>query len=111
MGIVDQGRLIALGTPQELIRALGAEQVIEATVHGAEDRLDLAALRQLAGLQTCEIESGQVILKVESVHEVLPLLLARFKEAGADLDGLATRHATLEDVFVDLTGRHLREGA
>lgn len=111
VGIVDHGRLIALGTPQELIRALGAEQVIEATVRGAEERLDMAALRQLAGVQSCEIEAERVILKVGSVHEVLPQLLARFKEGGADLDGLATRHATLEDVFVKLTGRHLREGA
>ncbi|MEC7584686.1 MAG: ABC transporter ATP-binding protein [Planctomycetota bacterium] len=111
VGIVDQGRLIALGTPQELIRALGAEQVIEATVRGAQANLDTAALQQLPGVQACDIDSDQVVLKVESVHEVLPQLLARLKQAGADLDGLATRHATLEDVFVNLTGRHLREGA
>ena len=50
-----------------------------------------------------------MVLKVGSVHEVLPRLLSLLNASGAKLDGLATRHATLEDVFVELTGRRLRE--
>jgi ABC-2 type transport system ATP-binding protein len=47
---------------------------------------------------------------VASVHTALPAILAALAQRGVAIDGLATRHATLEDVFVHLTGRHLRAG-
>jgi len=109
VGIVDHGRLIALGTPDELIRALGAEHVIEAHASGLAEALTVDSLRRLLGVHDCELKFDRVVLKVGSVHEVLPRLLSLLNASGAKLDGLATRHATLEDVFVELTGRRLRE--
>jgi ABC-2 type transport system ATP-binding protein len=50
------------------------------------------------------------LLTVASVHTTAPAVLELLAARGLDLAGLGTRHATLEDVFVHLTGRHLRDG-
>jgi len=108
IGVVDRGRMIALGTPEELIRSLGAEHVIEVEVKGAV-QIDQSALTGIEGVQRCERQEGKLSLTVASVHKALPPLLALLAENGSTLDGLATRHATLEDLFLHLTGRQLRE--
>jgi ABC-2 type transport system ATP-binding protein len=48
-------------------------------------------------------------LTVEQLHKTLPLLLSHLQQSGRSLTALSTHHATLEDVFVNLTGRHLRD--
>jgi ABC-2 type transport system ATP-binding protein len=109
VGIVDHGRLIALGTPAELIRRLGAEHIVELDLAGGEAAREREAIAGLPGVQHCEAAAGRLTLTVATVHGVLPPLLALLHSRGVALDGLATRHATLEDVFVALTGRQLRE--
>jgi ABC-2 type transport system ATP-binding protein len=108
VGVVDRGKLIALGTPDELIRSLGAEHVIEIEVRGISS-LGEQVLGAVAGVQQCTLTGDRAALKAGSVHIAVPALLALLGDRGLSLDGLATRHATLEDVFVTLTGRHLRE--
>ncbi|MBL9079126.1 MAG: ABC transporter ATP-binding protein [Planctomycetes bacterium] len=114
VAIVDHGKVIALGTPVELIRSLGAEHCIDVDVEpgalGA--RVTAADLQALPGVQQCECDGARASLTVASVHRALPAMLELLAARGVPLRGLATRHATLEDVFVRLTGRHLRdEGA
>jgi ABC-2 type transport system ATP-binding protein len=109
IAIVDRGKRIALGTPAELIRSLGAEHVVEFDAGAAVGRVDVALLTALPGVQRCEVEGSLATLTVSSVHGAVPPLLALLAERGIALEGLATRHATLEDVFVGLTGRQLRE--
>ena len=108
VAIVDRGRVIALDTPRTLIRSLGAEHVVEFTV--ADDRL-LAhdRLAGLPGVRDARQEAGAWALATSEVHLTVPALLAHLDAAGAALTSLATHSATLEDVFVSLTGRHLRE--
>lgn len=106
IGIVDHGKRIALGSPQELIHSLGADTVVEFTAAGT---LTAAELQQLPGVQRCELRGGLVTLTVTAVHAAVPPLLAHLAQRGIALEGLSTRHATLEDVFVALTGRQLRE--
>jgi ABC-2 type transport system ATP-binding protein len=55
-------------------------------------------------------EAGQLLLTVTEPHRAIPALLDRLQEGGWELASLSTRHASLEDVFVALTGRHLRDG-
>ncbi len=105
IGIVDHGKAIALGTPRELIAGLGAAHVVELEADG----LDLAALRGVPGVAEVEDSAGRVIATVERPHETVPALLAAVARAGVELRGLSTRHTSLEDVFVHLTGRTLRE--
>jgi ABC-2 type transport system ATP-binding protein len=106
VAIMDHGRAIAMGTPSELIATLDAEHVVE---FQAEPMLDLSRLDQLAGVRAVHEEKGTVRLTVQEVHRAVPALLAELARSASTLTRLATHHASLEDVFVNLTGRHLRD--
>jgi len=111
VAIVDRGKVIALGTPAELIRSLPAEHFVEVDVDGFDGRITGDDLRALPGVQACELGPTRAVLTVLSVHLMMPPMHALLAAGGVELRGLATRHATLEDVFVGLTGRHLQEEA
>jgi ABC-2 type transport system ATP-binding protein len=109
VAIVDQGRVIALGSPRELISQLGSEHVLEPTWQG-----ELPPEEELARLPSVTRvwhEEGRLALSVAEPHRALPALLDYTRQSQRELASLTTRHATLEDVFVTLTGRHLRDGA
>ncbi len=106
VAIMDRGKVIAQGTPGELIGSLGAEHVVEFEVDGAVGR---AALERLDGVRGVSSENGTFRLTVEQVHRAIPALLDELRAQQVTLSRLTTHHATLEDVFVALTGRHLRE--
>ncbi len=108
VAIVDHGRVIALGTPRELIASLGAEHVLAFGVQGA--RFDAAALGRLPGVLSVRGEAGSYELQVAALHLAMPALLAEVQAQEAVLSELRTHSPTLEDVFVSLTGRHLRDG-
>lgn len=109
IAIVDRGRVIARGTPRELIRSLGAEQVVEVTVEG-EDAVASAAMEALPGVLRARRDAATWTLQVTAAHETLPALLQLASQANVRILELRTHSPTLEDVFVSLTGRALREG-
>jgi ABC-2 type transport system ATP-binding protein len=106
VAIVDHGRVIALGTPAELIRSLQAADVIELL---SEPELPEEELRRLPGVSEVHRRGPNWALAVTSVTESVPPLLAAVEKAGARLAFLSTHRATLEDLFVALTGRELRD--
>ena len=126
IAIIDHGRRIAQGSPDELVDRLGADQILEvrcavgsdpdlegavAGADGALDRERLAALPGVAGVSAFEgADQGRGWrIRVRDVAAALPAVLAELDRAGARLEHLATHQATLEDVFVHLTGRGLRD--
>ncbi len=112
IAIVDQGRVISLGTPRQLIASLGAEHVIRLNTadETALHPIPLAELLELNDVRGGhETETGYE-LRVGSVQKVLPSLLSLAESRQVTWSELSTHSATLEDVFVALTGRHLREG-
>jgi ABC-2 type transport system ATP-binding protein len=110
VAIMDHGAMIALGSPRELIGSLGAEHVVEYTIagDGAPEALD-GEIRALAGVRVVRTSGGVVSLTVAELHRTLPALMGLFERRGVALASLTTHHATLEDVFVSLTGRHIRD--
>jgi ABC-2 type transport system ATP-binding protein len=108
VAIVDHGRVIALGTPRELIASLGAEHVLEFAV-GVGVPLDPAALRTVEGVLAADAANGSIRLQVAELHRAMPALLGELRRRGAQLTELRTHSPTLEDVFVSLTGRRLRD--
>ena len=106
VAIVDHGRVIAEGTPAALVGSLGAAQVVE---FEAAKALDAEPLATLAGVRAVKREDGAFRLTVAELHRAVPALLDELRRQNVELSRLATHHATLEDVFVSLTGRHLRE--
>jgi ABC-2 type transport system ATP-binding protein len=110
VAIVDHGHVIALGTPRELIASLGAEHVVEfTTVDSPPDALDAGTLQQLNGVRAAREHEGRWTLEVVGLARAVPALLAELSRRGLTLGELATHSATLEDVFVSLTGRQLRD--
>ncbi len=105
VAIVDHGKVIAQGTPRELILLLGAEHVIDFTVEG---ELDAAELASLPGVSQARREASGFALIVREPHVAIPSLLAELARRNFPLARLTTHHATLEDVFMSLTGRTLR---
>jgi ABC-2 type transport system ATP-binding protein len=109
LAIIDQGQIIAAGTPAELIAGLGGHHVVEFAVEGETNGTGEGPWSSLPGVQAVRKEEGHVSLQVEEPHQTIPALLAAVQQTGAQLMHLTTRQASLEDVFVQLTGRHLRE--
>ena len=109
VAVVDHGKVIALGTPRELIASLGAEHVVEVAVDDALARQD-ALFHALPSVEDVAHDGRSWRLTVREVHRAVPALLAALSERGAQPTELATHHATLEDVFMSLTGRRLRDG-
>jgi ABC-2 type transport system ATP-binding protein len=108
VAVVDQGRVIALGTPGELIAQLGGEHFIEfALENGAV--LDEGSLRELPAVVSVRREDDAYCLAVAAPHVTIPALLQRLEGQHHRLARLTTRQASLEDVFVSLTGRHLED--
>jgi ABC-2 type transport system ATP-binding protein len=106
VGIVDHGHLIALGTPAELIAKLEARNIIEFT---SEPPLPDEVLRALPICVGCTKHGEAWQLRVHSLADAVPALLAVIEQHGAKLVTLSTHAATLEDLFVSLTGRELRD--
>lgn len=108
VAIVDHGRVIAMGTPRELIARLQGEHVLEFALAG-DQTLDADLLRQIDGVCAADRRDGTYRLQVEELHRAMPPLLSELRRQGAQLAELRTHSATLEDVFVSLTGRMLRD--
>jgi ABC-2 type transport system ATP-binding protein len=109
VAIMDHGKVIALGTPRELIASIGIEHTVEFSADGAGGRLDTGALARLEGVRHVRAEGGIVQLQVTELHRAVPALLEELGRQSIPLTELRTHSATLEDVFVALTGRRLRD--
>lgn len=108
VAIVDRGKVIAQGTPAELIASLGAEHVVTFALREGVMVPAEAALMRLPGVRRASRLDGGGTLIVAHLHESLPALL-RVVDAPDPFTLLTTHSATLEDVFMSLTGRHLRD--
>jgi ABC-2 type transport system ATP-binding protein len=104
--IMDHGKIIARGTPRELVASIGAEHVVE---FSAARAVDHTALRKLEGVRDVRADNGSTQLQVTELHRAVPALLEELGRQGVPLTELRTHSASLEDVFVVLTGRHLRD--
>ncbi len=109
VAVVDHGKVIALGSPRELIRSLGGDHVVEFALQGVEHAPELAQYRALPSVRGARAEGPAIQLTVTEPHVTIPALLDHVRLLGAELSQLSTRQASLEDVFVSLTGRHLRD--
>lgn len=108
VGVVDHGQMIALGAPRQLIDELGGGHVLEFEFD-RDEPLPIETFAHLPGVQDSRMEGKRYALVVTEVHITLPALLEWARQRNEKMTSLATRTASLEDVFVKLTGRHLRD--
>jgi ABC-2 type transport system ATP-binding protein len=109
VAIIDHGKVIALGSPRELIARLGGEHVVEFAVQPNGEAKPAEAFADLPTVRTARLEGDGYALTVGEPHSAIPALLDRLDAEGLTLARLTTRQISLEDVFVALTGRHLRD--
>jgi ABC-2 type transport system ATP-binding protein len=111
VAIIDQGKIIALGSPSELISRLGGDHIVEFALEGASAGQSLPAesFLELDSVLAARIEGESYSLTVAEPHRAIPALLDLLESQSRPLARLTTRHVSLEDVFVSLTGRHLRD--
>ena len=108
VAIVDHGRLLALGTPEELERAVGATAEVRIQATGDSDAL-LSELRMLPGVDGGQVVEGTVHLYVGADGPSLPEIIGSADRAGFTVRDVGISETSLETVFISLTGRELRE--
>jgi ABC-2 type transport system ATP-binding protein len=106
VAIIDHGRIIQEGPPARLVASLGAQQIVELRP-GAP--VPVAEIERVAGVVGLIVHDGSYLVRVSEIGTALPGLLALLERRGATLESLTTHQPTLEDVFVHLTGRALRD--
>ena len=115
VAIMDHGKVIALGTPQQLIATLGGEDIVEFAVSAKDaSRLHEALLQpehltSIPGVQSHRVDDSLHQLSVSELHTAVPRIISAVEDQGLHLSEFRTHSATLEDVFVRLTGRKLRD--
>jgi ABC-2 type transport system ATP-binding protein len=119
VAIMDHGKVIALGTPQQLIGTVGGEDIVEFAVSDSQIResgsgapranVDAARLTAIAGVHSHRVDAGLHQLSVSELHLAVPRIFAELADQGLHLSEFRTHSATLEDVFVRMTGRNLRD--
>ena len=112
VAIMDHGKIIALGTPQELIASVGGEHIVEFAITGGEDghaSVDLARLTEIPGVSSHRVDARVHQVSVGELHTAVPRIFAALTGLGLQLSEFRTHSATLDDVFLRLTGRTLRD--
>jgi ABC-2 type transport system ATP-binding protein len=112
VAIMDHGRIIALDSPERLIASVGGEHIVEFAIagnDGGHGEVDAHLLTAIAGVQSHRVDAGVHQLSVRELHTTVPLIFATLTGQGLHLSEFRTHSATLEDVFVGLTGRNLRD--
>jgi ABC-2 type transport system ATP-binding protein len=110
VAIIDHGRRIAEGTTPQLVASIGAEHIVEFAVAGrGASEVNIALLTAIPGVQSHRVDAGLHQLSVCELHTAVPRIFAALDEQGLNLSEFRTHSATLEDVFVRLTGRTLRD--
>ncbi len=112
VAIMDHGQIIALGTPPQLIASVGGDHIVEFAVASndtANDPVDGALLTAIPGIQSHRVDAGLHQLSVGELHTTVPRIFAALAGMGLRPSEFRTHSATLEDVFVGLTGRNLRD--
>jgi ABC-2 type transport system ATP-binding protein len=109
VAIMDHGKILALDTPAALKQSIGADTVVTLKAAGDPDRLAEALARDVAGVTRTRAVDGGVQLHVQGGERLVPRIVDAAEGAGFDLIDLSIAEPSLETVFINLTGKELRE--
>jgi len=109
VAIMDQGRILALGTPQALKASVGADTIVTVTAGGDLEVLGRLLADRVDGAIEARQVSGKLQLHVKGAHGVLPQVVAAAERGGFTVTDLSLAEPTLETVFIKLTGKDLRD--
>jgi ABC-2 type transport system ATP-binding protein len=109
LAIIDRGRLLALDTPAKLKRSVGIDAMVTVSADGDLDRLADVLRREITGASRVEHAEDVVRVWTNETHGVLPAIVAAAERHGFTVSDLSSSDTTLETVFINLTGKELRE--
>ncbi len=109
LAIIDRGHLLALGAPSELKRSTGADTVVTVTASGDLDALAKILEADVPGATQATRVDTTVVVEVQATGGVLPLVFGAAERHGYEVSDLSVTEPTLETVFINLTGKDLRE--
>jgi ABC-2 type transport system ATP-binding protein len=108
VAIMDHGHLLALDTPAELKRTVGADTILKLRTDGDGDAL-LLRLKEVDGVDSGSVVDGEVIVAARATDGLLPRLIQVAETGGYNVRDVSVAEPTLETVFINLTGKELRE--
>ena len=109
LAIMDHGKILALDTPAELKRSVDADTIVTVHASGDSDAL-VALLSKVDGVASASSAAGAVLVNLRgSGRGMLPRILTAAEGAGIDVEDLSVTEPTLENVFISLTGKELRD--
>jgi ABC-2 type transport system ATP-binding protein len=109
LAIIDRGRLLALGSPAELKQSTGADTIVTVSATGDLDALAKALQAEVPGAEQVTRVDSTVLVAVRAQSGVLPIVFTVAERHGFDVSDLSIAEPTLETVFINLTGKDLRE--
>ena len=109
VAIMDHGRILALDTPSALKEQVDADTIVTVTAGGDRDELARALTQVVPGVTGSRAIEGGVELNVRGKDRLLPMVVNAAEEAGFPVLDLSVTEPTLETVFINLTGKELRE--
>jgi ABC-2 type transport system ATP-binding protein len=109
VAVMDHGKILALGTPASLKQSVGADTIVTVKTSGDASPLAQALERSVDGATKTRVTDGAVELHVKGSDRIVPRVVAAAEDGGFTLVDLSVAEPTLETVFINLTGRELRE--
>ena len=109
VAIMDHGRVLALDTPEQLKRSIGADTIVTVRTTGDLEKLGELLVNDVAGVTRSRAADGRLELHVEGSDRLVPRIVLAAENGGFDLLDVSVAEPSLETVFINLTGRELRE--
>jgi len=109
VAIMDHGKILALDTPEALKQSVGADTIVTVKAGGDPDALAAQLTAQVAGATRTRVVDGAVELHVKGAERLVPQVVDAAESAGFDVVDLAVSEPSLETVFINLTGKELRD--
>jgi ABC-2 type transport system ATP-binding protein len=109
IGIMDHGKILSLDTPEELKQSVGADTIVTVTADGDLDALARSLEATVQGVDSATTLEGSVQLAVRGTDRVLIRVISAAEDAGFDVRDVQVAPPTLENVFIQLTGKELRD--
>jgi ABC-2 type transport system ATP-binding protein len=109
VAIMDHGRVLALDTPANLKRSIGADTIVSVRTTGDLDKLGELLSKDVAGVTRTRAADGRLELHVQGIDRLVPRIVVAAERGGFDLLDVSVAEPSLETVFINLTGRELRE--
>jgi ABC-2 type transport system ATP-binding protein len=109
VAIMDHGKILALDTPAQLKRGVGADTIVTIKAAGDQARLAEVLTKAVEGVTRTRPVDGGIELHVRGATRLLPRVVSEAERGGFEVADLSVSEPSLETVFINLTGKELRD--